>query len=259
MRSYSRNPAGVDCRIVRSTPCSAPRVRDGVPHHRLAVSRAAGVPGSVATLYTPATSPPITTAAVETGSPSTYPTYAANSVPHRVALEYLAEPRQRHVETQRPDRAERVLRRRVADTPRRRSAAAAAPADAPAPPTIPGRSTECRRPCFSNVSARAAPRRRVDEILADPIGPLQPARVEVHHRQHDALRQFRVVRHRPGEERRIEHLERDARRGDAHALQFAQFARSAAAGDHPERLAQIVRHILERHRSPVCPSAGGVR
>src|ERR1035438_4037765 len=36
-------------------------------------------PGMVATLNTPTTPPPMTVAAVDTGAPSTYPTYAAKS------------------------------------------------------------------------------------------------------------------------------------------------------------------------------------
>ena len=52
---------------------------------------------------------------------------------------------------------------------------------------IPGKVHRMTQAVLFERQARAAPRRGVDEILANPISPLQAARVEMQHRQQDPL------------------------------------------------------------------------
>ena len=101
---------------------------------------------------------------------------------------------------------------------------------------------------------RAPARPGFDPVLANPVGPLEAAGIEMDGRQHDAPGQFRLVGHGRREEGRVEHLEGDARRGDAHAAQFADLARRPAGGDDPKdsrRLsATVSKSTLCQYRAP---------
>src|ERR1035438_10870320 len=96
-------------------------------------------------------------------------------------------------------------------------------------------------------AARALARRLIDPVFAHPVRPLLAALVEVRDRQPDALFQFRLVGHRTGKESGIEHLEGDAGRCNADAVQFAQFTCRAAGGDGAKGFAQIIGDELELH------------
>jgi hypothetical protein len=103
--------------------------------------------------------------------------------------------------------------------------------------------------------ARALARPGFEPILANPVGPLQAAGIEMDRGQHDAPGQIRLTGHRRREEGRVEHLEGDARRANAHAGQLADLAGPPAGGDGPKRLAQIGCYVLKVHccqyRAPV--------
>jgi len=98
---------------------------------------------------------------------------------------------------------------------------------------------------------RAPARPGFEPVLAHPVSPLEAAGIEMDRGQHDAPSQLRLVGHRRGEEGRVEHLEGDARRGDADAAQLADLAGRPAGCDGPKRLAQIGGYVLKVHSLPV--------
>ena len=96
-------------------------------------------------------------------------------------------------------------------------------------------------------SPRAPAGTGFEPVVANPVGPLQAAGIEMDRWERYAPGQIHLAGHRRREESRIEHLEGDARRGDAHAAQLADLAGCPAGRDGPEGLAQVGRYVLKVH------------
>ena len=95
--------------------------------------------------------------------------------------------------------------------------------------------------------AGAAAQTGVQPVVAQPAGPLPAAGLEMGAGKQDTPVEVALVGDRRGEERGIEHLKRDIGAGDAHTVEFTDFATGTAAGHYPEGFAQIVGYRLQAH------------
>ena len=88
--------------------------------------------------------------------------------------------------------------------------------------------------------ARALAEAGLHPVLAHPVGPLEPPRLEVDRWQKNALHQLGFGGDGLGEEGGVEHLECRAGAGDTRAVEFSDFPHGTAGGDYAEGLSQVV-------------------